>query len=204
MNERLRLLVAEDVDLIAEAFEALLSLVPGFVVVGRVRRGDEVAAAAEELRPDVAILDIDMPGLDGISAAALLRRQQPDCRILLLTALEGPGHLHRALAAGANGYITKSTNAARLIDAVRTVARGGTAIDPELAAEAIRDGVNPLTDREVDILRLVGEGLGTAGIAARLHLSPGTVRNYLSNAMLKLDAQSRSVAFARAEAKGWL
>lgn len=204
MNERLRLLVAEDVDLIAEAFEALLSLVPGFVVVGRVRRGDEVAAAAEELRPDVAILDIDMPGLDGISAAALLRRQQPDCRILLLTALEGPGHLHRALAAGANGYITKSTNAARLIDAVRTVACGGTAIDPELAAEAIRDGVNPLTDREVDILRLVGEGLGTAGIAARLHLSPGTVRNYLSNAMLKLDAQSRSVAFARAEAKGWL
>ncbi|WP_245616090.1 response regulator transcription factor [Phycicoccus jejuensis] len=198
--ERLRILIAEDVDLVAEAFEALLDTEPSFEVVGRVSRGDEVAAAVQRLQPDVAVLDVDMPGATGIEAAA----QVTDCKVLLLTALEGPGHMHKALAAGANGYILKSTTGSRLVEAIRTVAAGGTAIDPELAAEALRSGPCPLTDREIDILRLVGRGRSTEDIAGELFLSRGTVRNYLSNAMVKLDAQSRAEAFAKAERRGWL
>ena len=198
--DELRILIAEDVDLVAEAFEALLGTEPGFTVVGRVSRGDEVADAVSRLDPDVAVLDVDMPGASGIEAA----RQIRDCKVLLLTALEGPGHMHKALAAGANGYILKSTTGARLIDAIRTVAGGGTAIDPELAAAALRSGPCPLTDREIDILRLVGDGASTAQIASKLYLSGGTVRNYLSNAMVKLDAQSRTEAFSLADQRGWL
>ena len=200
MSDHLRILIAEDVDLVAEAFAALLATEPGFEVVGRVSRGDQVADAVARLRPDVAVLDVDMPGATGIEAAATIT----DCKILLLTALEVPGHMHKALAAGANGYILKSTTGARLVDAIRTVARGGTAIDPELAAEALRSGPCPLTDREIDILRLVGAGTSTEDIAASLYLSRGTVRNYLSNAMVKLDAQTRAEAFAKAERRGWL
>ncbi|MBT9255606.1 response regulator transcription factor [Phycicoccus sp. MAQZ13P-2] len=196
----LRILIAEDVDLVAEAFEALLSTEPGFEVVGRVGRGDEVAAAVERLAPDVAVLDVDMPGMSGIEAAEGLT----GCAVLLLTALEGPGHLHRALAAGANGYLLKSATGRRLVEAIRTVAAGGTAIDPDLAAEALRRGTSPLTAREVDILRLVGEGRSTDDIASALFLSRGTVRNYLSHAMDKLDARSRTEAFALAERRGWL
>ncbi len=199
-QETLRILIAEDVDLVAEAFEALLSTEPGFEVVGRVGRGDEVAAAVERLAPDVAVLDVDMPGMSGIEAAEGLT----GCGVLLLTALEGPGHLHRALAAGANGYLLKSATGRRLVEAIRTVAAGGTAIDPDLAAEALRRGTSPLTAREVDILRLVGEGRSTDDIAGALFLSRGTVRNYLSNAMVKLDARSRAEAFALAERRGWL
>lgn len=199
-EQHLRILIAEDTDLVAEAFEALLATEPGFEVVGRVSRGDQVAAAVSALRPDVALLDVDMPGATGIEAAATI----PDCKVLLLTALEGPGHLHKALAAGANGYILKSTTGARLIDAIRTVASGGTAIDPDLAAEALRSGPCPLTAREIDILRLVGEGMSTHDIAGRLFLSDGTVRNYLSNAMDKLSSSSRAEAFAKAESRGWL
>jgi two-component system, NarL family, response regulator DesR len=196
----LRIFLAEDVDLVAEAFEALLGTEPGFEVVGRVSRGDEVLAAVQRLNPDIAVMDVDMPGLSGIEAAA----QIPDHKVLLLTALEGPGHMHKALAAGANGYILKSTTGARLVEAIRTVARGGTAIDPELAAAALRAGPCALTDREIDILRLVGKGTSTEQMAAELYLSRGTVRNYLSNAMVKLDAQSRAEAFAKAEQRGWL
>ncbi|MFV0459742.1 MAG: response regulator [Actinomycetales bacterium] len=202
MNDsaQLRILIAEDTDLVAEAFEALLGTEPGFEVVGRVSRGDEVAAAVERLSPDIAVLDVDMPGMSGIEAAA----QVPGCKVLLLTALEAPGHLHKALAAGASGYILKSTTGARLVDAIRAVVAGGTAIDPDLAAEALRMGHSSLTAREVDVLRCVGKGLSTENIATRLSLSRGTVRNYLSNAMDKLDAQSRAEAFAKAERRGWL
>lgn len=126
-NPHLRILIAEDVDLVAEAFEALLGTEPTFEVVGRVSRGDEVAEAVRRLKPDVAVLDVDMPGATGIEAAAQIK----DCKVLLLTALEGPGHMHKALAAGANGYILKSTTGTRLVEAIRTVAAGGTAIDPE-------------------------------------------------------------------------
>ncbi|WP_307835956.1 response regulator transcription factor [Phycicoccus sonneratiae] len=198
--EHLRILIAEDVDLVAEAFEALLGTEPGFEVVGRVARGDEVRAAVDRLRPDVAVLDVDLPGATGIEAAAEVR----DCAVLLLTALEGPGHLQRALAAGARGYLLKTTTATRLVEAIRTVAAGGTAIDPDLAVEALRSGPSPLTEREVDVLRLVGLGRSTEDIATELHLSRGTVRNYLSNAMTRLDATSRAQAFAVAERRGWL
>lgn len=202
--DHLRILIAEDVDLVAEAFEALLNTEPGFDVVRRVARGDQVPRAVELEQPDVAVLDVDMPGLTGIEATAEVRKTNPTVKVLLLTALEGSGHLHKALAAGANGYILKSTSAARLIEAIRTVHKGGTVIDPDLAAAALRSGPNPLTPREIDILRLVGQGISTDDIAGQLYLSRGTVRNYLSNAMMKLDSKSRAEAFAKAERSGWL
>ncbi len=200
----MRLLIAEDVDLVAEAFEALLQTEEGFEVVGRVSRGDEVLAMAEQTRPDVVLLDVDMPGATGIEATEQLRGKLPEIRVLLLTALPGTGHLHRALAAGASGYLMKSTTAARLVDAIRAVADGGTVVDAELAAAALRKGPNPLSPREVDILRLVDDGYGTAEIAGRLYLSPGTVRNYLSNAMTKLNVASRQAAPAKAREEGWI
>lgn len=200
----LRLLIAEDVDLVAEAFEALLSTEPTFQVVARVGRGDDVLPAVLAHRPDVAVLDIDMPGLTGIQAAEQIRATAPECRVLLLTALPGSGHLHQALAAGASGYLAKTTTSARLIDGIKTVAQGGTVIDPQMAADALRMGPNPLTERERELLALVDEGLSTEAIAAREFLSVGTVRNYLSNAMSKLDAGSRIEAIRAARSRGWL
>lgn len=194
-----RILIAEDVDLIAAAFEALLSTVPDFEVVGRVGRGDHVKRAVERLNPDIAILDVDMPGMTGIEATRDL-----DCKVLLLTALEGPGHLQQAIAAGAQGYILKSTTGPGLIDAVRTVAEGGMAIDPTMAASALKQGPNPLSTREQEILRAVGEGKSTREVAEELYLSAGTVRNYISNAMVKLDVTSRTDAYRIALDNGWL
>jgi len=200
----LRILIAEDVDLVAEAFEALLSTEPTFEVVARVGRGDQVLAAVEKYRPDVALLDVDMPGATGIEAARLVTTTFPDCKVLLLTALPGSGHLHRALAAGASGYLVKATTGVRLIDGIKTVAAGGTVIDPKLAADALRSGPNPLSEREQEILRYVDQGLSTRTIAAKLFLSHGTVRNYLSQAMTKLDASSRVEAVRAAQRSGWL
>jgi len=201
---RLRLLIADDVEIVAEAFEALLSAVPEFDVVARVGRGDLVKEAALTHRPDVALLDVDMPGASGIEAAADIQSVLPECKVLLLSALEGGGHLHRALAVGASGYILKTTTAARLVDAIKTVAAGGTVIDPGLAVAALRQGPSPLTAREIEILRLTGEGQSTESVAKSLHLSAGTVRNYLSSAMLKLDATNRAGAFDKAKRNGWL
>lgn len=202
MNDKLRVLIVDDVDLVAEAFEALLATEPEFDVVGRVGSGGAVAEAVRSLQPDVAVIDVDMPEVDGFEAAGHIRDEP--CEVLLLTALEGPGHIHKALAVGAKGYILKSTSGARLVDAIRTVAAGGTAIDPGLAAEALRSGPRPLTDREVSILQLVGAGMSNKDIASRLFLSGGTVRNYLSNAMVKLNVKSRVEAFAKAKQRGWL
>ncbi|MDN5562250.1 MAG: response regulator transcription factor [Luteococcus sp.] len=202
--ETLRIVIADDVDLVAEAFEALLSTEPGFEVVARASSGPEAVRAVEEYQPQVAILDVDMPGMTGIEAAAGIKQAVPTCSVLLLTALEGVGHLHKALSAGASGYVLKSTTGARLIEAIRTVATGGTAIDPELAATALRTGPCPLTRREVDILRHVGRGASTEQIARSLFLSTGTVRNYLSSAMVKLDADTRAKAHTIAEQSGWL
>ncbi|MDQ1124243.1 response regulator transcription factor [Microbacterium trichothecenolyticum] len=204
MSSVLRVFIAEDIDLVAEAFEVLLSIEPDIEVVGRVNRGDLVVEAVLRLRPDVAVLDVDMPGLTGIEASASLRAAGVDCKILLLTALPGSGHIPRALAAGANGYLVKSTTGARLIEAVHTVAAGGTAIDPQLAADALRSGASPLTEREVELLKLVGQGFATEIIAERMFLTKGTVRNYLSNAMTKLGAATRAEAVARARERGWL
>lgn len=200
----LRILIAEDVDLVAEAFEALLSAEPTFDVVGRVGRGDLVAQAVVDLSPDVALMDIDMPGASGIEATTEVKKVAPSCKVLLLTALPGSGHVHRALAAGANGYLVKSTTGARLLDAIKQVASGGTVIDPDLAAEALRAGPSPLSEREVEVLSLVARGLTTEDIAGTLYLSQGTVRNYLSNAMTRLGVSTRVQAVAVAKERGWL
>ena len=200
----LRILIAEDVDLVAEAFEALLSAEPTFEVVGRVGRGDLVAQAVVDLSPDVALMDIDMPGASGIEATTEVKKVAPSCQVLLLTALPGSGHIHRALAAGANGYLVKSTTGARLLDAIKQVASGGTVIDPDLAAEALRAGPSPLSEREVEVLSLVARGLTTEDIAGTLYLSQGTVRNYLSNVMTRLGVSTRVQAVAVAKERGWL
>lgn len=204
MNDRLRILIAEDVDLVAEAFQALLETEPGFEVVARVGRGDEVLEAARRTRPDIALLDVDMPGATGIEATAQLAAAQPDCKVLLLTSLPGSGHIPKALAAGASGYVVKSMSAAQLIDAIRSVASGRTVIDPQLAADALRSGPSPLTTREVQLLQLVEQGLATESIARAMFLTKGTVRNYLSTIMTKLDVTTRAQAVAAARANGWL
>lgn len=204
MSEDLRILIAEDIDLVAEAFAALLQTEPGFDIVAQVRRGDHVLDAALETRPDVALLDVDMPGATGIEATAALQEHLPDCKVLLLTSLPGSGHIPKALAAGASGYVVKSMTADQLIDSIRSVASGRTVIDPQLAADALRTGPNPLTDREVELLRLVGEDLDTEAIAQRLFLTKGTVRNYLSTIMMKLDVTTRAKAVARAKEQGWI
>jgi two-component system response regulator DesR len=200
----LRILIAEDIDLVAEAFEALLSAKPTFDVVARVRTGSDVLGAVRTHRPDVAVVDVEMPGMTGIEATADLRANGEGCKVLLLTALPGSGHLHSALAAGANGYLLKSTTGARLIEAIEAIHAGRTVVDPELAADALRAGPNPLTTREQDILRLVHEGHGTGEIATRLFLSTGTVRNYLSSAMNKLQAGGRIEAVNTARQSGWI
>lgn len=199
-----RILIAEDVDLIAEAFIALLNTEDDFEVVGRVSRGDEVAGAVEEVRPDIALLDVAMPGCTGIEATAQVRARGLDCQILLLTALEGAGHLQQALQAGANGYLVKTTTADRLIAGIRSVVAGGTVIDPQLAADALRLGPNPLTAREQDLLRLLAQGLSTDEVAEKLFLSRGTVRNYVSNVLEKLGTHSRGEAVTLARDRGWL
>lgn len=202
--QQLRILIAEDIDLVGEAFEALLGIEPSFTVVGRVLRGDHVLRAVEQLNPHVVLMDVDMPGMDGITATQQLSATGRTCRVLLLTALPGSGHLHRAIAAGAAGYLVKSTTGARLHQAVKDVAAGGTVIDPDIAAEALRVGPSPLTSREVEVLRLAEQGTSTDDIARTMFLSVGTVRNYLSNAMTKLEATSRAQAVVTARDRGWL
>lgn len=200
----LRILIAEDIDLVAEAFEVLLSTEPTFEVVGKVCKGTDVVDAVRALGPDVAVIDIDMPGMSGIEAASALTASGLTCKVLLLTALPGSGHLHSALAAGANGYLLKSTTGARLIESIHAVANGRTVIDPELAADALRIGPNPLTDRERDILRLLDVGHSTDEVAGLLFLSRGTIRNYLSSAMAKLHAGGRIEAIHAARTNGWI
>ncbi|REB69504.1 response regulator [Cutibacterium namnetense] len=199
-----RILLAEDIKLVAEAFEALLSVEPELEVVARVARGDDLVTSATRLFPDVILADIDMPGMTGIEATRMLRDKGYRGRIILLTALPGSGHLHAAMAAGADGYLLKSITAPSLINAIRAVCNGQSAIDPNVAAVAMRKGPSPLNDRETEILSLVADGSSTAQIASRLYLSKGTVRNYLSTAMSKLDADSRTAAVTRAREEGWL
>lgn len=200
----IRMLIAEDIDLVAEAFEALLSTVDDFEVVARVNRGDAIAPAVSRHLPDLVLADVDMPGCSGIEATRQIRDIGYSGRVLLLTALPGSGHLHSALSVGANGYLLKTTTGARLISAIRAVMAGHTALDPEIAADALRTGPSPLTERELDILRLVAAGRSTNQIAQELYLSSGTVRNYLSTAMSKLQVDSRVNAINKAREQGWL
>jgi two-component system, NarL family, response regulator DesR len=200
----IRLLLADDQDLIRGALSALLELEPDFEVVASVDRGDKVVAAALAHRPDVALLDIEMPGLDGLAAAAVLTAQVPECRVVILTTFGRAGYLRRAMAAGAVGFVVKDAPPEALADAVGRVVRGERVVDPALAAATLAAGDSPLTGRERDVLNAARSGVAVAEIAARLYLSEGTVRNYLSAAIAKTGAQNRMAAVRIADERGWL
>jgi two-component system response regulator DesR len=186
------------------ALSSLLALEGDIEVVAEVARGDEVLAAAERTRPDVALLDIEMPGCDGITAAAELVRRLPGTRALILTTFGRPGYLRRALEQGASGFLLKDAPAKELAAAIRAVSMGLRAVDPALAAAALAEGDSPLTAREEEVLAAASRHDSAGDIAAALHLSEGTVRNYLSAAIRKLGARNRGEAIAVAREKGWL
>ena len=200
----IRVIVADDQSLVRGALAALLSLEGDIEVVAEAGDGDAALAAAREHSPDVALLDIEMPGMDGIAATAAIRQHVPGCRILIVTTFGRPGYLRRALEAGASGFVVKDTPAAELAEAVRRVHAGLRAVDPSLAAESLYDGTNPLTPREADVLRVALAGGTVAAIAARVFLSEGTVRNHLSSAIGKTGASTRAEAARIAEVRGWL
>ena len=200
----LRLLLADDQALVRGALAALLELEADLHVVAEVGRGDEVVAAARQTRPDVALLDVEMPGMDGIAATAALRAALPSCKVLVVTTFGRPGYLRRAMAAGASGFVVKDTPARQLADAVRRIAAGLRVVDPALAAETLASGDSPLTPREGDVLRAARDGGTVADIAGRLRLSEGTVRNHLSAAIGKTGARTRAEAVRLADENGWL
>jgi two-component system response regulator DesR len=200
----IRLLLADDQTLVRTALAALLELEEDFTVVAEVGRGDEVVAAALRERPDVALLDIEMPGMDGLAAAAALAHELPDCRMIILTAFARPGYLRRAMEAGASGFVVKDAPAEQLADAVRRVHRGERVVDPGLAAATLAGGPSPLTGRERDVLVASRDGATVADIAAKLFLSEGTVRNYLSAAIAKAGVRNRVEAVRVADERGWL
>lgn len=199
----IRVLLAEDQSMVLGALAALLEIEDDLEVVGRARDGDEALALARAELPDVVVTDIEMPGRTGLELAVALKEVDPRPRVIIVTTFARPGYLRRALEAGVSGYLLKDAPAEELAEAVRRVHAGGRAVDPELAAEAWGEE-DPLTDRERQVLRLAGEGKPTAAIAAELHLSEGTVRNYLSEAISKLDAANRVEAARIARRKGWL
>ncbi|BCK68797.1 response regulator transcription factor [Streptomyces platensis] len=200
----IRVLLAEDQSMVREALAALLSLEDDLEVVAQAARGDEVLPAAREHAVDVALLDIEMPGLNGLDAAAALRDALPAVKTVILTTFGRPGYLRRAMEAGADAFLVKDAPAARLADAIRRVLRGERVIDPALAAAALADGASPLTEREREVLLTAADGATNADIAATLQLSPGTVRNYLSTAIQKTGARNRAEAVRTARDKGWL
>jgi two-component system, NarL family, response regulator DesR len=200
----IRLLLADDQALVRGALSALLSLEPDLEVVAEVARGDEVVDAVLAHRPDVALLDVEMPGLDGIAAAAEVRRRAPGTRVLIVTTFGRPGFLRRAMQSGADGFVVKDTPAPQLADAVRRVHQGLRVVDPALAMDSLTIGDSPLTEREADVLRAAADGASVAVIAQRVHLSQGTVRNHLSAAIGKTGAANRSEAVQIATTNGWL
>ncbi len=198
----MRVLIAEDQAMVLGALAALLELEPDIEVVGKVGDGLEAAAAAKALAPDIVLTDIEMPGQSGLELAQQLK-DVASCKVIILTTFGRPGYLRRALECGVMGYLLKDTPAERLADGLRTVHRGGRVIDPELAAQAWTES-DPLTDRERQVLRMAGEGATSTDIAKNLHLSDGTVRNYLSEAIGKLGVSNRVEAARLARQKGWL
>ncbi|KXC04820.1 response regulator transcription factor [Microbacterium hominis] len=200
----IRLLIADDQALVRGALSALLGLEPDIEVVAEVGRGDEVVDAAVRSAADVALLDIEMPGMDGIAAASALRSARPACRALIVTTFGRPGYLTRAMRAGAAGFVVKDTPAAQLADAVRRVSQGLRVVDPALAADSLAQGESPLTGRETDVLSVARTGGSIADIAQMLHLSEGTVRNHLSSAIGKTGARNRADAVRIADENGWL
>ncbi len=200
----IRILLAEDQAMVRGALAALLALEPDMEIVAEVARGDEVVAAALAAQPDVALLDIEMPGADGLTAAAEVHAKLPMCRILILTTFGRPGYLRRAMESGVVGFLLKDAPAAQLAAAIRRAMAGERVVDPTLAVSALSEGVSPLTERERMVLAASSHGASIAEIAASLYLSEGTVRNYLSVAMQKLGAHNRVEAAHLAEQKGWL
>ncbi len=204
MSPAIRLLLADDQQLVREALAALLSLQEDLEVVAQVGDGDEVVDAAREHRPDVALLDVQMPGLDGIAATAALRAAAPETTVLIVTTFGCPGYLRRAMEAGAGGFVVKDTPADELAEAIRKVNAGQRYADPSLAADSLATGPSPLTDRERGVLTAARGGDTIADLARRLVLSEGTVRNYLSSAIGKTGARNRTEAIRTAEENGWL
>jgi two-component system response regulator DesR len=198
-----RVLVAEDMQILRDTLIAVLDLEDDLEVVAQVGTGDAVVPAALAARPDVAVVDIDLPGMDGLAAAALLRERLPECRVLVLTALAVPGNLRRALGVQVAGFLGKDAPSQDLIAAVRRVAGGERVIDPRLAVAALEVPANPLSPRESEILRRYADGRDPVDIAADLHLSYGTVRNYLASAVTKLGARNRVDAMRIADRSGW-
>jgi two-component system response regulator DesR len=200
----IKVLLADDQQLVRGALAALLSLEDDLEVVAEVGRGDEVVDAVRRTHPDVALLDVEMPGLDGIAAAAGVREAAPECRVLMVTTFGRPGYLRRAMEAGASGFMVKDAPAAQLADAIRRVHQGLRVVDPALAAETLASGESPLTGRERDVLVAARDGGTVADVARTLFLSEGTVRNYLSSAIGKTGARTRAEAVRVADERGWL
>ncbi|MEV5834108.1 response regulator transcription factor [Nocardia sp. NPDC052112] len=200
----IRLLLADDQALVRGALAALLGLESDLEVVAEVGRGDEVLDAVARTTPDVVLLDVEMPGMDGIAVAARLHAAHPDVRILMVTTFGRPGYLRRAIDAGASGFVVKDTPARELADAVRRVHLGLRVVDPALATETLTVGTSPLTAREREVLAAAADGATAGAIAKQLHLSEGTVRNHLSSAIGKTGTSTRAEAVRTAERLGWL
>ena len=200
----IRVLLAEDQGMMRGALALLLRLEPDIDVVAEVGSGTDVVPTALETRPDVALLDIEMPGCSGLDAAAALREALPDCKVLIVTSFGRAGYVRRAMEAGASGFLVKDGPVEELAAAIRRVLAGDRVIDPSLAAAALSAGPNPLTDREREVLAAAADGSMIVDIATRLHLSESTVRNYLSAAIGKTNARNRIEAVQAARAQGWL
>src|SRR5918996_932475 len=200
----IRVLLAEDQTMVRGALATLLSLEDDFEIVAEISRGDEVVPAALDSLPDVALLDIEMPGGDGLTAAAALRERLPSCRVIILTKFGRAGFLKRAMESGAAGFLLKDSPASELATAIRRTMNGERVVDPSLAMAALREGESPLTEREGEVLSASANGATIEDVAAKLYLSEGTVRNYLSTAIKKLGMRNRVEAARLAERKGWL
>ncbi|MFF7215985.1 response regulator [Streptomyces sp. NPDC008238] len=204
MSGVIRVLLAEDQGMMRGALSLLLNLEDDIDVVAQVAAGDGIVTAALEARPDVALLDIELPGRSGLDAAAELRERLPACKVLILTTFGRPGYLRRAMEAGASGFLVKDGPVEDLAAAIRRVLAGHRVIDPALAAAALSTGPSPLTPREQDVLNAAADGATVADIAARVHLSESTVRNYLSSAIGKTGTRNRTEAVRTARHNGWL
>lgn len=204
VSDRIRLVIADDQALVRGALGALLDLEPDLEVVGLASDGAEALRMVGELAPDVCLMDIQMPDVDGIEATRMLRESRPGTRVLIVTTFARPGYLRSALDAGASGFVVKDSPAEKLADAVRRVHRGMRVLDPALAEESLFEGANPLSERERQVLRLAADGATAASIAAEVFLSAGTVRNHLSAAIGKTGAENRAQAVRIALDKGWI
>ncbi len=200
----IRVVVVDDEAMVRDALVAVLGMQDQIEIVGEAARGDEGVALIGKLKPEVAVLDLQMPGMDGIETATEAAKVSPSTRCIIVTSHARPGYLRKALSSGVAGFVPKTTPARSLAEVIRQVAAGGRYVDPSLSAEAIAAGDSPLTPREADVLELARGGTPIEEIAERAHLSPGTVRNYLSSAVAKLGVQNRHEAVEVAQQRGWI